>query len=170
MISPALLGELGGTFEAKQVPEQYKIIQKFIQNHPPDYLRTYWYPVKGRYAFYSLEYPIVSAYYLTGNLGYFLTDTCNAEVFKQTNYISKIFGLLNIKYCFLPVDKELLYRGRDSYLEVLNNQIGLKKLEIGEGIDVFENQYFLPRFFATDNGALITGGLKALSSLSSLGG
>lgn len=170
LVFPAMTGKLGGTFEARQIPEKYKIIKEFIQNQPADYFRTYWYPMRGRYAFFSPEYPIVSAYYIRGNMGYFLTDTCNAEVFKQTNYIAKIFGLLNIKYCFLPLENELLYRGKNFYLEVLTNQIGLRRMKIGEGIDIFENQFFAPRFFATEHGALVVGGLRALLSLSALEG
>lgn len=170
LVFPAILGELGGTFEAKQIPEQYKIIKEFIQNQPANSFRTYWYPMRGRYAFFSQEYPIISAYYLIGNIGYFLAETRNPEVFKQTNYISKIFGLLNIKYCFLPIENELLFCGRNSYLEVLSHQVGLKRIKIEGDVDVFENQYFLPRFFAADKSTLIVGGLKALALLTSLEG
>jgi hypothetical protein len=167
---PAITGKLGGSFEAKQIPKEYEVIKEFIKNKPPHSFRTYWYPLIGRYAFFSQEYPIISAYYLRDNAGYFLTDTCNPEVFKKTKYIAKILGILNLKYCFLPLEKEYLYNGRDFYLNTLGNQLGLKKINIGKNIDCFENQYLAPRFFVTEHGALVVGGLKSLFSLVSFEG
>lgn len=173
LVFPVLAGKMGGTFNAKQMPQEYITIKKFIKSQPPHF-RTFWRPHRGRYAFYSQEYPLLNAYQYSKHASkssrYFLSEAYNPKVFTYTNYIAKILGILNVKYCFLPLEKELLFRGKEFNLETFEKQIGFKKINISKNIDVFENQYFAPRFFATEHGALVIGGRKALFLLASLEG
>jgi hypothetical protein len=173
LVFPAFQGKLVGTFKAKQMPKEYEIIKEFIKSQPPHF-RTFWRPIKGRYAFYSQDYPLFDAYqyhfYTSESSRYFLSEAYNPKAFEQTKHIAKILGILNIKYYFLPLEREYLFRGKEFYLETFENQIGLKKINLGKNIEAFENQYFAPRFFGTTHGLLVVGGLKSLFSLASLEG
>jgi len=174
LVFPALAGEVGGTFNAHRVPKEYEIIKKFIKSQPPDF-RTFWRPIKGRYAFYNQEYPLINAYHYSTHASagsrYFLAESYNPEVFQQTKSMAKILGILNVKYCFLPLEEEHLFgKDRDFYISTFNKQEGLEPIAVGENIDAFANKYFTPRFFATTHGALIVGGKKGLFLLAALEG
>jgi len=170
---PAFAGRMVGTFIPHQIPGEYETIKSFIKSQPPHF-RTFWRPMKGRYAFYNQEYPLLSAYHTSvhasENSRYFLAESYNPQAFEETRNIAKILGILNVKYCFLPQEKEYLFRGKEFYLRSFEEQAGLKKISLGHGIDVFENEYGAPRFFATEHSALVIGGRKALFLLASLEG
>lgn len=172
LVFPAMTGRLYGTFHAHRVSPEYQTIEKFIKSQPPHF-RTLWRPLKGRYTFYSQQYPVFPSIDPGLSLRFFLSDMHNPGAFKGTRYIAKILGLLNIKYCILPQEKyayEIFGKdlNKDFFLSTFQKQIGLKKIDIGENIDIFENEYYAPRFFATPHSALVIGSRQALFELASL--
>ncbi len=46
LIFPAMVGKVGGTFDANQVPREYEILEEFIKSQPLHF-RTFWRPIKG---------------------------------------------------------------------------------------------------------------------------
>lgn len=171
LVFPAFQNKMGGTFQTKQIPKEYREIKQFIKEQKPGF-RTFWRPRRGRFAFYSRQYPLLDAnqyhFYSSESARYYFSDNYNPYIFEETNSLAKILGILNVKYCFLPLEEEYLLRGKEYYIETFDKQVGLKKIKVGENIEVFENQYLAPRFFATDKAALVVGGRKALFLLASL--
>jgi hypothetical protein len=51
------------------------------------------------------------------------------------------------------------------YRQILDRQLGLRKEHTDCGIDVYENQFFLPRFYGAKYGALIVGPRDTLETL-----
>ena len=170
LIWPAMTGKLNGAFTSDRMPEEYKKIEEFIKNQP-DSFRTFWRPHVGKYPFYSFKYPFFSA----GHTSYTPTQVPtryffgaqwgDGNVFSRSDYIAKILGILNVKYCFIPREDNLiswLGRDKDFYLSTYQNKVGLKKIEISENIFTFENKYFVPRIFAVNQSSLVVGSKKFL--------
>lgn len=173
LVYPAIKGKLGGIFISNKIPNEYKIIEKFIKSQNPPF-RTFWRPVKGRYSFYNQQYPLLASYneFPKTFERFFLCDFYNPQAFTNTKHIGKILGLLNVKYAILTPE-ELPYKyhanlDKKFFLSTFNAQEGLRKIDIGRNIDIFENKYFTPRFFATPYAALVVGGRKAMLQLASL--
>lgn len=173
LVSPTFTRGLGLTFEPHPVPKEYVALQKFIEEKPPNF-RTYWFPYKTVYSFYCREYPIVDNGFPSDFIRYFFSWIWNPEVYNQTKYMSKMLGLLNVKYLILPPDKGAeamanLYKifniPKNEFLSQISQQKGLKKIEAERDVTIFENMNYLPRFFATSNGALVVGSRKSLLSL-----
>ena len=130
----------GGGFSAHPMPKAYKTIEKFIKAQP-DSFRTFWRPHNGDFPYYSQKHPLIRAHYSLPSTRFFLSDIWNPNAFKNTKDIAKVLGLLNVKYCFLPQEKENLWGiDRDFFISTFNNQVGLEKIDIGENIDIFENE------------------------------
>ena len=60
LIRPAILGQLGGTFQPHKVPSSYVQLEQFL-NKQQQFSRTLWVPVPQRFGFYSYQHPAVSA-------------------------------------------------------------------------------------------------------------
>ncbi|MCK4649191.1 hypothetical protein KAT51_06685, partial [bacterium] len=103
LVSPTFTRGLGLTLEPHPVPKEYVALKKFIKEKPPDF-RTYWFPYKTVYSFFCREYPMVDTMFPTAFIRYFFSWHWNPEVYNQTRYMSKMLGLLNVKYLILPPD------------------------------------------------------------------
>jgi len=118
LISPAILGKLGGTFKKQQFSPEYKRLGQFLSNKN-NFSRTFWIPSVHRFGYFSNEHPAVSA-----------TD------FFNTSSISGIFHSLSkketetllqdssIQYIIVPYDsgKEIFLKDR-KYSEALHMQV-----------------------------------------------
>ena len=60
LIRPAWLGQLGGTFKGREVPQEYAELKNFLVSQP-EFFRTFWLPQKQRFGFYSNNHPALSA-------------------------------------------------------------------------------------------------------------
>ena len=170
LVSPALTGQLHGTFDPHPIPKEYLKIKEFIKQQPDDF-RTFWLPTFSMYSFFSEAHQMAHPDIFSDFGRYFLNEYYHYESpYRKTNYIGKILGLANVKYIIVPIDDELYKsKSRDYYLNLLDNQYGLKKIDIGNNISIYENEYVLPRFYGTSNAMLIIGGRSALHSLNLLG-
>lgn len=65
LIRPAILGDLSGTFKPRVVPEEYVNLKNFM-NAKPEFTKTLWVPVIGRFGFGSESKPAISAMELFG--------------------------------------------------------------------------------------------------------
>jgi len=173
LVSPTFTKGLDQTFEPHPVPKEYVALKKFIKEKPSNF-RTYWFPCMTTYSFYCQEYPIVDNNLPSDFIRYFFSWIWNHEVYNQTRYMSKMLGLLNVKYLILPPDDgaeaqanvyKIFNIPKSEFLNQISKQKGLKRIEAEGNITIFENTNYLPRFFATSQGALVVGGRKSLLSL-----
>lgn len=60
LISPALLGQLGGTFKSTSLPADYTKLEQFLAKDKTFY-RTLWVPQIQRFAYFSNTHPAIAA-------------------------------------------------------------------------------------------------------------
>lgn len=60
LIRPAIFGELGGTFQSRTLPEQYRQLNDYLSNDN-DFYRTLWVPNTMLFGYYSNTHPEISA-------------------------------------------------------------------------------------------------------------
>lgn len=99
LIRPALLGELGGTFQAHTLPQEYVTFEKYMVSQN-SFSRVLWIPSLERFGFYSPTHPAVSAedmYQVASIAGVLNNLKRNTETFLQER---------SIKYIVVPYDAE----------------------------------------------------------------
>ncbi|MBI4999323.1 hypothetical protein HZB97_00945, partial [Candidatus Gottesmanbacteria bacterium] len=100
LIKPAWTGELGGTFKAKEIPQEYTELKNFLVSQP-EFFRTFWIPKKQRFGFYNNNHPALSAQEI------FATSELPLMVEKLKSEETKQFlSLSGVKYVILPYDSE----------------------------------------------------------------
>ena len=176
LIKPAILGELGGTFKAKEVPGEYLVLKEFIANQG-DFFRTFWVPKQQRFGFFSNNHPAVSA-------ENFLTDTVCKEPFcslkeempenwgekcfpndrcdvRELSYFlnfetADILAQMAVKYVIVPFDSEgeifiaehqYNPQQREEVENFLDTIPWLKKVDVADKIAVYELPEFKDHFF-----------------------
>jgi len=134
LIRPAWLGQLRGTFKAKEVPPEYVVLKDFIHNQE-EFFRTFWIPKRQRFGFYSNNHPAVNA----------------DELPSQED-----LAMMGVKYVIIPYDSEgeifLEDRKYDptqrlALEEELDNVSWLKKIEVTDKIAVYETPGYKDHFF-----------------------
>ena len=60
LIYPALSGQLGGTFQPKQVPGDYVVLTSYLASQP-EFFRTFWIPARQRFAYFSNQHPAIDS-------------------------------------------------------------------------------------------------------------
>lgn len=144
-----------------EIPSEYRAIEDFIKNQPPNESRTLWLPYKSRFSFYSEDYPII-----TPEASEFLKSLLipHSQVIEfRTENLGAILNLvnLNVKYVVLAPDLpfweeklgEYIYHGSgvrgisiEKYKLFLDGQEDLQRIELGLNIHVYENKKYLPSF------------------------
>ncbi len=167
---PGMTPEIGGAFYGRKMPSEYQAIEKFIKTQQEAF-RTLWRPHVGQFAFYSFKYPLFCAYKTTSATNFLFGEGLNKDAYKS-KYIAKLLGLLNVKYCFIPQEEELqkVIPGKDKnfYLSDFESKNGLKKIMIENKVEAFENRYFIPLIFSTNQALLAVGSRRALLDLAAL--
>jgi hypothetical protein len=141
LISPALLGQLGGTFKTTSVPAEYFRLEKYISNQS-EFSRTLWIPTVQRFGYYSSNHPAVSAqdYFKLYDQKILLKELSKNETEELLQHAS-------IKYIIVPFDSEgeIFLEDReyseDKYTEFVDqvNEISwLSEIEGFGNIKVFE--------------------------------
>lgn len=98
LISPALLGELNGTFKSNEVPNEY-IKLKDLLYMKPEFFRTLWIPRRQRYNFFSSTHPAVEAIEL-----FHATTSAQIITRLRSENAQKYLEDLAIKYVIVPYD------------------------------------------------------------------
>lgn len=100
LIRPALLGQLGGTFKAHQLPPDYVKLEKFLDSQK-DFSRTLWVPTTQRFGYFSSIHPAISAedlFHVTSVSGV-LTQLKKQETENKIQNAA-------VKYVIVPYDSE----------------------------------------------------------------
>ena len=100
LIRPAILGQLSGTFQSHQVPQEYVRLEQFLgkQNN---FSRTLWVPVTQRFGFYSNQHPAVSA----EDFFHVASVSGVMDMLKNRN-IEKLLRNAGVRYVIVPYDSE----------------------------------------------------------------
>lgn len=96
----AVLGQLGGTFKIRNIPQGYQELVSFI-NSKPGFFRTLWVPALQRFGFYSNTHPAILGADFLGK--YSLKDLIKELSKPQTEKVVQESG---IKYVIVPFDSE----------------------------------------------------------------
>jgi len=177
LIRPAWLGQLGGTFRAKEVPTEYIGLREFISNQD-DFFRTFWVPTRQRFGLYSNNHPAVSAQ------GFVTDSVCQEPLcslgmempekwgkncpINDRCYVRELSYFLNpktveilsqmaVKYVVVPFDseeeifiaeREYNPQQREEIEQFLDTIPWLKKIEVTDKISVYETPKYEGHFFA----------------------
>jgi len=150
LIRPAWLGQLGGTFKPKKVPEEYVELKDFLYGQK-EFFRTLWIPKRERFSFSSDIHPAIEASQL------FKTSSQSAIInFLKKSETKILLKELSVKYVIIPYDSlgELFLKDgkydqvkRDKIEQDLRMVKWLKWLDGWEKIAIFETTGFKDRFF-----------------------
>ena len=181
LIRPAWSGQLGGTFKARQVPQEYLDFKDFISNQS-GFFRTFWISKRQRFGFYSNNHPAVDAEsFATGSICRKPFCSLKKEMPKRWRqncssndrcYVRELSYFLNpktavilsqmaVKYVIVPLDPEgeiflasrkYSSQQRQEVEEFLDTIPWLKKIDVGGKIAVYELPRFKDHFFAVGGG------------------
>ena len=167
LIKPLILGQLGGTFRAKEVPQEYIALKDFLIKDQSSG-RVLWLPTKQRFGFSSNNHPAINSEdYLTDFIckepfcslkmempskwgeKCFPNDRCYV---RELSYFlnpktAEIMAQMGIKYIVVPFDseKEIFIaewkynpQQREEVEEFLDTIPWLKKIEVADKIAMYE--------------------------------
>lgn len=162
MAWPAIGQQMNGNFypSVKEPPDDYLKIKEFIMDQPPGF-KTLWLPRWTRFSFYSDEYPVVpfnsKIYETFSELDTTIISNLNCSPSMSKSYVARLLALWNIKYVILSPDTgeldPLLYSNpQEKYVEFLEKQENLRRVDVGEEIYVYENMLHMSsKFFIHDD-------------------
>lgn len=110
LIRSAWMGELGGTFKAREVPQEYVELKDFLSSQP-EFFRTFWVPRKQRFGFYSNNHPAIYAQEFVS------PDVCQPLLCELADESKKPLRLDPL----VTPETEILDRVRDYSLSYFNN-------------------------------------------------
>ena len=137
LIRPAWLGQLSGTFKAREVPVEYIVLKDFI-NSQAEFFRTFWIPKKQRFGFFSHNHPAIES----------------PELLSKEE-----LAVRGAKYVIIPFDSEgeIFLRERKydhqqrlALEEELDKVSWLKKIDEADKIAVYETPGYKDHFFTVD--------------------
>ncbi|QQG40424.1 MAG: hypothetical protein HYV37_02525 [Candidatus Levyibacteriota bacterium] len=149
LIRPAILGQLGGTFQQHEIPKEYIVLKDFLHDKS-EFFRTLWIPRGIRFNYFSNNHLIVALEKLFGTR-YISTET--------KTYLQE----LGIKYIIVPFDPlgEIFVTNRkydeEQYKDTIKRLETLSWLTRLHGfgrIAVFEVPHPKDRFWLTKNGKI----------------
>lgn len=156
---PLITGEIKTLFVSRTIPNDYKILEKFLSKQS-SFFRTLLI-TESRWSYFSLYHPYVNS----------PTNYLNVNNKQKLNDYNFIFDLLNssftnnlldnstIKYLIISLkdysDNEFInyYKySNEEYIYQLNKIKFLKKINIGtKNIAIYENENFKPKIYLTNN-------------------
>ena len=176
LLQPVFLGQLGGTFKTKSLPEEYITFKNFIDQQQ-DFFRIFWIPNKQRFGFWSDKHPGINAE------EFFVENACQEpfcllkkEMPKEWGqncfpndrcYVRELAYFLNpqteeilskmaVKYVVVPFDsQEEIFIAERKYnpqqrteVEQLLDSISwLKKVKVADKIAVYELPEYKNHFY-----------------------
>lgn len=156
LISPALLGQLSGTFKKDEVPRDYIVFKNFLHSQT-DFSRTLWVPRQQRFSYFSKTHPPVEAMYLVH-----ATNSAQAIDKMKKNGPSAL-AQLSIKYVIVPYDstediflKDRKYDEKEyqKTIKMLEEIPWLQKIDGFGEIAVFGTPEHYDHFWLTGDGAV----------------
>ncbi len=98
LISPALMGQLTGTFKSTKIPNEYVALEKYISSQN-GFFRVLWIPTTQAFTFNSINHPAVNSE------NYFKT-TDYSQILKKmrTPETEKLLQESGVKYVIVPYD------------------------------------------------------------------
>jgi hypothetical protein len=156
-IRQAVLGQLGGTFKATSVPNEYTKLEKFFSTDN-NFSRIFWLPTTQRFGYYSNQHPAMSAMS-------FYNQTSTIGVLQEFNNPSTEIQLqkASVKYVIIPYDsqKEIFLKDRQydetqyqSAVSTLRNIPWLNQVDGFGNIKVFEVTNPKKHFWINGDGAV----------------
>jgi len=157
-IRPAVMGNLGGTFVDRRVPEEYIQLKDWLVAQKT-FFRTLWVPRQHRFAFVSQLHPSIEAGPLLG-----ATDSASlVKVFSQSDTPRQL-EYLGIQYIVVSYDVygEIFQEDRRyspakrAYVEqALDSIAWLKKVKTGE-VTVYKTPVAKDHFWTKDGKGMVT--------------
>lgn len=154
LISPAIYGKLGGTFQKHEIPREYIELKDFLLSQP-EFFRTLWVPKQSRFAFVSSNHPAIEAMPL------FEATTAAETVLAIKVHLSQDYLVkLSVRYIIIPYDSlgEIFLKDRKynhtERMEVekqLDTIPWLKKRKSGN-ISIYETISYNDRFILQNEG------------------
>ena len=150
LIRPAWLGQLGGTFKAKEVPQEYVELKDFLYNQP-EFFRTFWVPKRQRFGFRSNNHPVIDAM----NLLEVSSSSAVIDWLKRDG-VKEQLARWAVKYLIIPYDSEgeIFLEDREyseNKKQITKNRLReikwLKEAKDFGKIAVFETMEFKDRFW-----------------------
>lgn len=151
---PAFLGEMGSAYQTTDIPDEYKVLNRFIENQP-EFFRTYWYPTNQRFGYYSNNHPIISHTSLVAhgkiNNIFHLEDV--AELPDKTLF-NNFLDAISAKYVIIPYDSEndiyKYYGVKKNFIKNLRDY-SFREINTSGNIVIFENKNYQDRFYMIDS-------------------
>lgn len=159
-IRQAVTGQLNGTFQHHEVPNEYFKLKNFLSDQP-DFFRTFWIPREQRFTYYSTAHPSLEATHLFNAT----TSTKMISMLKKPE-TQKYFEELNVKYVIVPYDSlgEIFQKDRKydeaGYKNIITELKGitwLKKIDGFGKIAVFQTPYYNDHIYLSGNGKITSG-------------
>lgn len=100
IIRPAISNQPGGMYKTTKIPSEYAKLEKYLYDQP-DYFRTFWFPARQHFGYYSTIHPEISAQTLFNIYDYkkLLQKMSSPET-------QLLLQEASIKYIIIPYDSE----------------------------------------------------------------
>ena len=157
LINPAIMGQLGGTFQKHEIPKEYIVLKDFLYGKS-EFFRMLWIPSGVRFNYFSNKHLVIASELLFG------TKDITKVFEKLHSTETKIYlQALGIKYIIVPFDYfgEIFVKNRkydeEQYkdtIEQLETLPWLKRLHSFGKIVVFEVPHPKDRFWLLGNGKI----------------
>lgn len=151
---PAFTNELGKTFETTTVPDEYVQLKDYLHDQN-DYFRTFWYPNRQRFGYYSNNHPMISGidvlFYENGALSKFMPPNPTWVSLPENKTLNNFFDISAVKYIIIPFDSEnevySSYLPKSNFIQNMDRFSWLNKSEFSENITIYENTGYMGHFF-----------------------
>ena len=122
---PAFTNELGETFETTTIPDEYVQLKDYLHNQN-EYFRTFWYPNRQRFGYYSNNHPMIGGidvlFYENGALSKFMPPNPTWASLPENNTLNNLLDILSVKYIVIPYDSENeIYRHYSPKMDFVQN-------------------------------------------------
>lgn len=151
---PAFTGELERTFNTTEVPHEYVLLKDYLNNQN-EYFRTFWYPSKQRFGYYSSNHPIVSGIetlFGTGILSKYMPLEPTWTDLPEDKVFWNLLNILSIKYIIMPYDSNneiyCEYDNKCQFINVVDNFEGANRINFTKNIILYENGNYMNHFFS----------------------
>ncbi|MBI4066528.1 hypothetical protein HY411_02320 [Candidatus Gottesmanbacteria bacterium] len=153
LLSPAIKGELGGTFASRALPKEYTDLKDFIHTKP-EFFRTLWVPKQQKFNFYSYAHPAISADTLLG-----ATSSAQLLSLLADQSSREVLGALGVRYVIIPndpygdifvEDHKYSDHERERFLKVVDGIPWLARNGTFPTIAVYETHTWNDRFSLVD--------------------
>ncbi|MDD4353347.1 MAG: hypothetical protein PHN56_02720 [Candidatus Nanoarchaeia archaeon] len=160
-LGPLIMGNFGGMFAEREIPQDYLTLKPFILEQP-EYFRTLWTPRDSRWGIYTNEHPKISNVNTISTEWVLFANQTKKPIQKRIvdiynkNYSNNLLDVSSIKYIIIPLrdtandDDFYIYYGNSTefYINTLDNLNYLKRIDIGtQEVKIYENEEYLDHIY-----------------------